>query len=108
MGNALNRIPEIRKFFGKSVTGTEPIDFMKEDYLYPTNHAIAARITAENPDEGFKPTSGKIERESSFNQIAMYGDIFLLVLMEVFTNLLILNLAIFLQLVQLVKKQEKL
>lgn len=23
---------------------------------------IAARITAENPDEGFKPTSGKIER----------------------------------------------
>jgi len=23
---------------------------------------IAARITAENPDEGFKPTSGTIER----------------------------------------------
>jgi biotin carboxylase len=23
---------------------------------------IAARITAENPDEGFKPTSGAIER----------------------------------------------
>ncbi|KAH8046019.1 acetyl-CoA carboxylase [Aureococcus anophagefferens] len=27
-----------------------------------TNHIIAARITAENPDEGFKPTSGSIHR----------------------------------------------
>ena len=31
---------------------------------YPkiTKHVIAARITAENPDEGFKPTPGSIER----------------------------------------------
>jgi biotin carboxylase len=35
---------------------------MNEVYQYPNNHVIAARITAENPDEGFKPTSGRIER----------------------------------------------
>ncbi|CAK9003427.1 unnamed protein product, partial [Durusdinium trenchii] len=26
----------------------------------PAQHCCASRITAENPDEGFKPTSGKI------------------------------------------------
>ena len=31
---------------------------MEEDYVLPERHLIAARITAENPDEGFKPTSG--------------------------------------------------
>ena len=35
---------------------------MEEDYILPQTHVIAARITAENPDEGFKPTSGGIER----------------------------------------------
>eukprot|EP00597_Dinobryon_sp_UTEXLB2267_P000919 CAMPEP_0170061150 /NCGR_PEP_ID=MMETSP0019_2-20121128/2827_1 /TAXON_ID=98059 /ORGANISM="Dinobryon sp., Strain UTEXLB2267" /LENGTH=2072 /DNA_ID=CAMNT_0010266911 /DNA_START=9 /DNA_END=6227 /DNA_ORIENTATION=+ len=62
MGIALYRIPEIREFFGENPISAEPIDFMKQEYRYPTNHVIAARITAENPDEGFKPTSGKIER----------------------------------------------
>ena len=62
MGIALYRIPEIREFYGEDPVGAEPIDFMLQDYCYPKNHVIAARITAENPDEGFKPTSGKIER----------------------------------------------
>eukprot|EP01031_Cornospumella_fuschlensis_P047668 gene47668-58399_t len=62
MGIALDRIPEIRAFYGRDVDGKDKIDFMKEDYQYPNNHVIAARITAENPDEGFKPTSGRIER----------------------------------------------
>ena len=26
--------------------------------LQPNGHVIAARITSENPDEGFKPSSG--------------------------------------------------
>ena len=30
------------------------------DYPPITSHCCASRITAENPDEGFKPTSGKI------------------------------------------------
>ena len=62
MGIRLDRIPEIREFYGRPPLGTDSIDFMKEDYVYPQRHVIAARITAENPDEGFKPTSGKIER----------------------------------------------
>ena len=62
MGIALSRIPEIRIFYGKNPKTVEPIDFLNDDYIYPNNHVIAARITAENPDEGFKPTSGRIER----------------------------------------------
>merc|ERR1719191_1302695 len=62
MGIPLDRIPEIRKFYGKDPTSTEPIDFMKDEYKFPDVHVIAARITAENPDEGFKPTSGAINR----------------------------------------------
>jgi acetyl-CoA carboxylase/biotin carboxylase 1 len=39
---------------------------MEEDYDLPGRHLIAARITAENPDEGFKPTSGgMIARQTS-------------------------------------------
>ena len=45
-----------------NLTLVSQIDFLKEQYIYPDRHVIAARITAENPDEGFKPTSGKIER----------------------------------------------
>ena len=62
MGIPLHRIPEIRDFYGRDRDATDEIDFMSEEYKYPENHVIAARITAENPDEGFKPTSGRIER----------------------------------------------
>lgn len=62
MGIALDRIPEIRTFYGRSPFGVDKIDFLKDEYVYPQRHVIAARITAENPDEGFKPTSGRIER----------------------------------------------
>ncbi len=34
----------------------------QERYRDINHHVLAARITAENPDEGFKPTSGLIER----------------------------------------------
>jgi acetyl-CoA carboxylase/biotin carboxylase 1 len=62
MGIPLDRIPEIRKFYGRDPAGKDKIDFFEDEYLYPNKHVIAARITAENPDEGFKPTSGRIER----------------------------------------------
>ncbi|KAL3817779.1 hypothetical protein ACHAXA_002423 [Cyclostephanos tholiformis] len=63
MGIPLYNIPAIRKLYGKAdVYGTDPIDFLKERYTKIDSHVIAARITAENPDEGFKPTSGSIER----------------------------------------------
>jgi len=64
MGIPLNRIPDIRRFYDKEdpEEGDSPIDFMEDDYRAIDTHVIAARITAENPDEGFKPTSGTIER----------------------------------------------
>lgn len=63
MGIPLYNVPEVRKFYGRpDVYGTDPIDFLEERYLDVDTHLIAARITAENPDEGFKPTSGSIER----------------------------------------------
>ena len=36
------------------------IDFFAVDYPPITTHCCASRITAENPDEGFKPTSGSL------------------------------------------------
>jgi acetyl-CoA carboxylase / biotin carboxylase 1 len=62
MGIPLSRIPEVRRFYDRDSYGTDSIDFINEPYRKITNHVIAARITAENPDEGFKPTSGRIER----------------------------------------------
>jgi len=63
MGIPLYNIPEVRRLYGKSdMYGTDSIDFLEEEYKPIENHVIAARITAENPDEGFKPTSGSIER----------------------------------------------
>lgn len=63
MGIPLHNIPEIRRFYGREdIYGTDKIDFMTEEYAPIDSHVIAARITAENPDEGFKPTSGSIER----------------------------------------------
>ncbi|CAK9008540.1 unnamed protein product [Durusdinium trenchii] len=52
---------------------TSRIDFMKQDYVYPKVHCLAARITAENPDDGFKPTSGKIERIKFQSSVACWG-----------------------------------
>jgi acetyl-CoA carboxylase/biotin carboxylase 1 len=63
MGIPLYNIPQIRHLYGKEdIYGTDKIDFMVEKYKPIDTHVIAARITAENPDEGFKPTSGSIER----------------------------------------------
>jgi acetyl-CoA carboxylase/biotin carboxylase 1 len=62
MGIPLNRMPQIRALYGRDPAGTDKIDFLEEEYQPLTKHVIAARITAENPDEGFKPTSGRIDR----------------------------------------------
>ena len=52
MGIPLYAIPDIRRFYGRpDPYGKDPIDFIKETYPQPQSHVIAARITAENPDE---------------------------------------------------------
>jgi acetyl-CoA carboxylase / biotin carboxylase 1 len=40
---------------------------------YHKQQVIAARITAENPDEGFKPTSGRIERVKFQSTSSVWG-----------------------------------
>lgn len=62
MGIPLDNIPQIRAMYGRELYGKDDIDFLEEEYIPLDSHVIAARITAENPDEGFKPTSGSIER----------------------------------------------
>jgi len=73
-GIPLSRIPQIRRFYGKADDDLDsPIDFFKDDYVYPERHVIAARITAENPDDGFKPTSGRIQRIKFQSSVACWG-----------------------------------
>jgi len=63
MGIPLYNVPEVRAFYDKDMDGIGEFDLevFKPYSEYP-KHVIAARITAENPDEGFKPTSGQIDR----------------------------------------------
>jgi len=73
-GVPLEKIPQIRRFYGKSESDTtSPINFLEDRYVYPDRHVIASRITAENPDDGFKPTSGKIERIKFQSSVACWG-----------------------------------
>lgn len=62
MGVPLFRIKDIRMLYGESPYGSTVIDF---DHPYhkppPWGHVIAARITSENPDEGFKPSAGGLQ-----------------------------------------------
>lgn len=43
-----------------SVVAT-PFDFDKAESTRPKGHCVAVRVTSEDPDDGFKPTSGKVQ-----------------------------------------------
>jgi len=60
MGIPLHRIANIRSFYGEQPFESTPIDFASRRPVPPHGHVIACRITAENPDQGFKPTSGDL------------------------------------------------
>ena len=52
MGVSLHRIKDIRLLYGEEPFGISPIDFSEPpNKPLPHGHAIAARITSENPDE---------------------------------------------------------
>jgi biotin carboxylase len=52
MGISLHRIKDIRLLYGEEPNGVSPIDFDQPRIKpVPHGHAIAARITSENPDE---------------------------------------------------------
>lgn len=60
MGIPMNRIPDIRRLYEQDPYGNSTIDFANQRRAPPKGHVIAVRITGENPEEGFKPTSGDI------------------------------------------------
>lgn len=62
MGLQLHFIKDIRVLYGESPWGDNLIDFDQPRHKpSPWGHVIAARITSENPDEGFKPSSGTVQ-----------------------------------------------
>ncbi|KAL1117895.1 hypothetical protein AAG570_004208 [Ranatra chinensis] len=62
MGLPLHSIKDIRVLYGESPWGDSEIDFDQLRHKpQPWGHVIAARITSENPDEGFKPSSGTVQ-----------------------------------------------
>ncbi|XP_078444869.1 acetyl-CoA carboxylase 1-like [Wolffia australiana] len=72
MGIPLWKIPEIRRFYGMDNGGgydawrnlsplATPFDFDQAVSVKPKGHCVAVRVTSEDPDDGFKPTSGKVQ-----------------------------------------------
>jgi len=68
MGVPLHRIRDIRTLYGMDPHGITEIDFdgSNPDSVNtqrkptPKGHVVACRITGENPDAGFKPSSGNL------------------------------------------------
>ncbi|GAB6029960.1 hypothetical protein CHUAL_005655 [Chamberlinius hualienensis] len=62
MGISLHRIKDIRLLYGETPWSDSLINFESPKHKpLPWGHVIAARITSENPDEGFKPSSGTVQ-----------------------------------------------
>ncbi|KAG0315088.1 acetyl-coenzyme-A carboxylase [Dissophora globulifera] len=81
MGLPLNRIKDIRVLYGLQPTGSSEIDFdFAQQISYetqrkpsPKGHVIAVRITAENPDAGFKPSSGMMQELNFRSSTNVWG-----------------------------------
>lgn len=69
MGLPLHRLKDLRLLYGVAPTGSSPIDFsfsspsalVSQRRPQPKGHVIAVRITAENPEAGFKPSGGRMQ-----------------------------------------------
>ncbi|GFR07112.1 acetyl-CoA carboxylase [Trichonephila clavata] len=62
MGIPLYRIKDIRTLYKENPWSDTLIDFDAPSHKpRPWGHVIAARITSENPDEGFKPSAGTVQ-----------------------------------------------
>ena len=73
MGIPLYRIPDIRRLYNHDPFGDSVIDFDVAPQNIPNGHCIAVRITAENPDAGFKPTSGSIQELTFRSSPTVWG-----------------------------------
>lgn len=61
MGIPLYRIPAIRTLYCQDPRGTEAFDLDTTPQKPPDCHVVAVRITAEDANDGFKPTCGRID-----------------------------------------------
>lgn len=81
MGIPLHHIRDIRTLYGKSPHGRSEIDFDFENpesnktqrKPQPKGHVVAVRITAENPDAGFKPSSGTLQELNFRSSTNVWG-----------------------------------
>ncbi|KAJ3673764.1 hypothetical protein LUZ60_005756 [Juncus effusus] len=75
MGIPLWQIPEIRRFYGMDNGGgynawretsqkATQFDFDQAQSVKPKGHCVAVRVTSEDPDDGFKPTGGRVQELS--------------------------------------------
>ncbi|CAH8297840.1 unnamed protein product [Eruca vesicaria subsp. sativa] len=80
MGIPLWQIPEIRRFYGIEYDSwrttslvSSPFDFDKAESARPKGHCVAVRVTSEDPDDGFKPTSGELQELSFKSNPNVWG-----------------------------------
>ncbi|KAK7060862.1 acetyl-coenzyme-A carboxylase [Paramarasmius palmivorus] len=81
MGIPLHRIRHIRQLYGVETNGVSEIDFdmLNPDSTQaqrkpkPKGHVVAVRITAENPDAGFKPSSGSLQELNFRSSTNVWG-----------------------------------
>jgi len=69
MGIPLQRIAAIQALYGNR----PDLDLERHQPNPPHGHVIACRVTAENPEEGFQPTSGSIQELSFRNTPNVWG-----------------------------------
>jgi acetyl-CoA carboxylase/biotin carboxylase 1 len=81
MGIPLHRIKTIRQLYGVAPHGSSEMDFdmVNPDSTslqrkpIPKGHVVAVRITAENPDAGFKPSSGALQELNFRSSTNVWG-----------------------------------
>ena len=73
MGLPLHKIHDVRKIYGRHPDGKDTIDFDFSEKVPIKRHCIAVRVTAENPDAGFQPTSGLIQELQFRSAIDVWG-----------------------------------
>ncbi|KAJ6493608.1 acetyl-CoA carboxylase [Mycena vitilis] len=81
MGIPMHRIKDIRQLYGVESHAASEIDFdlVRPDVNQlqrkprPKGHVVAVRITAENPDAGFKPSSGSIQELNFRSSTNVWG-----------------------------------
>jgi acetyl-CoA carboxylase / biotin carboxylase 1 len=81
MGLPLHRIRDIRQLYGLAPHGSNEIDFEfsrpESNQLQrkprPKGHVVAVRITAENPDAGFKPSGGSLQELNFRSNTNVWG-----------------------------------